>query len=238
MNNLEKDFKLFARDHKVSSMGLHQYAGMMNNAKEANNIGVFNPMSMTPYIIEESTKNMTQMDVFSRLMQERIIFLGVGIDDQVANIIQAQLLFLESADSKKDITIYCNTPGGSVHAGLGIYDLMNLVSPDVSTVVTGIAASMGFVIAVSGTKGKRYALKHSRLMQHQIMSGISGGTQASDMEISLREVQKLRKELYDIISEKTGQSYEKIEKDCDRDYWLTSEESLAYGAIDRIIGVK
>lgn len=231
MKNLTEDFKLFARDHKVSSMGLHQYSKIMNN-------GVLNPTSMTPYIIEERQMNITQMDVFSRLMQERIIFLGTGVDSQVANIINAQMLFLESIDSKKDITIYLNTPGGEIYSGLAITDLMDYVKPDVSTVVTGIAASMGFVIASNGTKGKRFALKHSRLMQHQPMAGIGPGTQASDMEITVREVNKLKKELYDIISVNTNKSYEQIEKDCDRDYWMTAQEAKEYGVIDGIIGRK
>jgi len=228
MKNLEKDFKLFARDKGVSSLTLDQYSKIMNN-------GVLNPTSMTPYIIEERQMNITQMDVFSRLMQERIIFLGTGIDSQVANIINAQMLFLESVDSKKDITIYLNTPGGEIYSGLAITDLMDYVKPDVSTVVTGIAASMGFVIASNGAKGKRFALKHSRLMQHQPMAGIGPGTQASDMDITVREVNKLKKELYEIISKNTGKSYEQIEKDCDRDYWMTAKESVEYGVIDGII---
>lgn len=231
MKNLNKDFRLFARDKGISSTTLDDYSKIsMNN--------MFQPISMTPYIIEERSLNITQMDVFSRLMQERIIFLGTGIDSQVANIINAQMLFLESVDSKKDITIYLNTPGGEVYSGLAIVDLMDYVRPDVSTVVTGIAASMGFVVASNGTKGKRFALKHSRLMQHQPMGGIGPGTQASDMEITVREVNKLKKELYDIISKNTGQPYEKVEKDCDRDYWMTAKESVEYGVIDGIIGRK
>lgn len=234
MKNVEKDFKLFARDHGVSSTTIDGYKNvMMNNMLNPMSIAKNLPTNMTPYIIEESTKNMTQMDVFSRLMQERIIFLGTGIDDQVANIINAQLLFLEAADAKKDITIYCNTPGGSVISGLAIYDIINFISPDVSTVVTGMAASMGFVLASSGTKGKRYALKHSRLMQHQPMGSMQG--QASDMEITYKEIQKLKKELYTIISKNTGQSYEKIDEDCNRDYWMTAEEAKEYGVIDRVI---
>jgi len=237
MKNLNKDFQLFARDHGVSSTTLDDYSKIMNN-------GVFNPTSivtnlpgnMTPYIIEERQMNITQMDVFSRLMQERIIFLGTGIDSQVANIINAQMLFLESVDSKKDITIYLNSGGGEVYSGLSIVDLMDYVKPDVSTVVTGIAASMAFVIASNGVKGKRFALKHSRLMQHQPMGGIAPGTQASDMEITVKEVNKLKKELYDIISKNSGQTFEKVESDCNRDYWMTSKESLEYGVIDGIIG--
>lgn len=236
MKNVEKDFKLFARDHGVSSTTFDKYSKVMNN-------NILNPTSiltnlpgnMTPYIIEERTQNITQMDVFSRLMQERIIFLGTGIDDQVANIVNAQMLFLESVDAKKDITIYCNSGGGGIYAGLSIIDIMDFVSPDVSTVVTGIAASMAFVIASNGAKGKRMALKHSRLMQHQPMSGIAPGTQASDMDITVREVNKLKRELYEIISKNTGQSYEKIDEDCNRDHWMTSREAKEYGVIDRII---
>lgn len=231
MKNVEKDFKLFARDHGVSSSTFDDYSKIMNN-------GVLNPTSMTPYIIEERQMNITQMDVFSRLMQERIIFLGTGIDSQVANIINAQMLFLESIDSKKDITIYLNSGGGEVYSGMAIIDLMDYVRPDVSTVVTGIAASMAFVIASNGAKGKRFTLMHSRLMQHQPMGGIAPGTQASDMEITVKEVNKLKKELYDIISKNSGQTFEKVEIDCNRDYWMTAQEAVAYGVIDGIIGRK
>lgn len=231
MENLNKDFRLFARDNGISSTTLDDYSKIMNN-------GFLNPTSMTPYIIEERSMNITQMDVFSRLMQERIIFLGTGIDSQVANIINAQMLFLESIDSKKDITIYLNSGGGEVYSGLAIIDLMDYVRPDVSTVVTGIAASMAFVIASNGAKEKRFALKHSRLMQHQPMGGIAPGTQASDMEITVKEVNKLKKELYEIISKNTGQTFEKVELDCNRDYWMTAKESVAYGVIDGIIGRK
>ena len=189
--------------------------------------------SLTPYIIEERQLNMTQMDVFSRLMMDRIIFLGTGINDQIANIIQAQLLFLESADAKKDIQIYLNSPGGSVYAGLGIYDTMQVVSPDVATICTGIAASMGAVLLCAGTKGKRSALTHSRVMIHQPMGGAEG--QVSDMEITLKEIKQLKKELYDIISKHSGQGFDKVEKDSDRDYWMKSEEALAYGMIDEIL---
>jgi ATP-dependent Clp protease protease subunit len=173
------------------------------------------------------------MDVFSRLMMDRIIFLGTGINDQVANIVQAQLLFLESADSKKDIQIYLNSPGGSVYAGLGIYDTMQVVSPDVATICTGMAASMGAVLMCAGTKGKRSALKHSRVMIHQPMGGAQG--QASDMEITLTEILKLKKELYEIIATHSGQPFDKVEKDSDRDYWMTSEEAKAYGMIDEVL---
>jgi len=171
--------------------------------------------------------------VFSRLMMDRIIFLGTGINDQVANIIQAQLLFLESVDAKKDIQIYMNSPGGSVYAGLGIYDTMQYINPDVAMICTGMAASMGAVLLCAGTKGKRSALKHSRVMIHQPMGGTEG--QASDMEITVREIQKLKKELYEIISNHSGQPFERVEKDGDRDYWMVAEEAKAYGMIDEVL---
>jgi ATP-dependent Clp protease protease subunit len=189
--------------------------------------------SLTPYIIEERQLNVAQMDVFSRLMMDRIIFLGTGINDQVANIVQAQLLFLESADAKKDIQIYMNSPGGSVYAGLGIYDTMQVVAPDVATICTGMAASMGAVLLCAGAKGKRSALKHSRVMIHQPMGGAQG--QASDMEITLQEILKLKKELYEIIASHSGQPFDKVEHDSDRDYWMTSEEAKAYGMIDEVL---
>ena len=189
--------------------------------------------SMTPYIIEERQLNVAQMDVFSRLMMDRIIFLGTGVNDQVANIIQAQMLFLESVDAKKDIQIYLNSPGGSVYAGLGIYDTMQYIRPDVSTICTGMAASMGAVLLCAGEKGKRTALKHSRIMIHQPMSGTQG--QVSDMEIALKETVKVRDELYKILSDHTGKSLEQISKDSDRDYWMSSEEAKAYGMIDEVL---
>jgi ATP-dependent Clp protease protease subunit len=173
------------------------------------------------------------MDVFSRLMMDRIIFLGVPIDDTVANIIQAQLLFLESSDASKDITIYLNTPGGSVYAGLGIYDTMQYVTPDVNTICTGMAASMGAVILAAGAPGKRAALPHSRVLIHQPMGGAQG--QASDIEITAREIQKLKKELYEIISKHSGQDYKKVWKDSDRDYWMTAEEAKNYGMVDEVL---
>lgn len=188
---------------------------------------------ISPTIIEERQLNIASMDVFSRLMMDRIIFLGVPIDDYVANIIQAQLLFLESVDPKKDIQIYLNTPGGSVYAGLGIYDTMQYIAPNVATICTGMAASMGAVLLCAGEKGKRTALKHSRILIHQPMGGASG--QASDIEITAREIMKLKKELYDIISIHSGQSFEKIQKDSDRDYWMTSEEAKEYGMIDEVL---
>ncbi len=189
--------------------------------------------AMTPYIIEERQLNVAQMDVFSRLMMDRIIFLGTAIDEQIANIIQAQLLFLESTDSKKDIQIYLNSPGGSVYAGLGIYDTMQYIAPDVATICTGMAASMGAVLMCAGTKGKRTALKHARVMIHQPMGGAQG--QASDIEITAREIQKLKKELYDIIAKHSGQDYKKVEADSDRDYWMIAEEAKEYGMLDEVL---
>jgi ATP-dependent Clp protease protease subunit len=188
---------------------------------------------ISPTIIEERQLNVAQMDVFSRLMMDRIIFLGVPIDDYAANIIEAQLLFLESADARRDIQIFLNSPGGSVHAGLGIYDTMQYIRPDVSTICTGMAASMAAILLCAGAKGKRIALKHSRIMIHQPMGGVSG--QASDIEVEAREIQKLKKELYEIIALHTGQDYEKIWKDSDRNYWMTSQEALDYGMIDEMM---
>ena len=189
--------------------------------------------SMTPYIIEERPMNMTQMDVFSRLMMDRIIFLGTGINDQVANIINAQLLFLESVDPKKDIQIYMNSPGGSVYAGLGIYDTMQYIRPDVATICTGIAASMGAVLLCAGAEGKRSALKHSRVMIHQPLGGAQG--QASDIEITTREILKLKKELYDILALHSKQSFKKVSNDSDRDYWMTASEAKEYGMVDEVL---
>ncbi|TVR42655.1 MAG: ATP-dependent Clp endopeptidase proteolytic subunit ClpP [Cryomorphaceae bacterium] len=211
------EFKKYAVKHKgISSQLMHDYA-----------------TAVTPYIIEERQLNVAQMDVFSRLMMDRIIFLGTGIDDQIANIIQAQLLFLESVDAKKDIQIYLNSPGGSVYAGLGIYDTMQYIAPDVATICTGIAASMGAVLLCAGAPGKRTALTHSRVMIHQPMGGARG--QASDIEITYKEIQKLKEELYRIIAEHSGQTYEKIWEDSDRDYWMRSEEAKEYGMIDEVL---
>jgi ATP-dependent Clp protease protease subunit len=188
---------------------------------------------ISPTIIEERQMNIATMDVFSRLMMDRIIFLGVPINDYVSNIIQAQLLFLESVDAKKDIQIYLNSPGGSVYAGLGIYDTMQFVQPSIATICTGMAASMAAVIMCAGEKGKRAALKHARIMIHQPMGGAEG--QASDIEITAREIQKLKKELYDIIASHSGQTYEKVWSDSDRDHWMTAEESKEYGMIDEVL---
>lgn len=212
------EFKKYATKHMgLSSMHVESYI----------------ESSLTPYIIEERQLNMTQMDVFSRLMMDRIIFLGTGINDQVANIINAQLLFLESVDNKKDIQIYLNSPGGSVYAGLGIYDTMQYINPDVATICTGMAASMGAVLLCAGADGKRSALKHSRVMIHQPLGGAQG--QASDIEITAREIQKLKKELYDIIAHHSKQDYDKVWQDSDRDYWMTSEEAKNYGMVDEVL---
>lgn len=189
--------------------------------------------SLTPYIIEERQMNMTQMDVFSRLMMEHTIFLGTAVNDQIANTIQAQLIYLESVDPKRDITLWINSPGGGVYAGLGIYDTMQLVKPDVATICTGMAASMGAVLMCAGAAGKRSALPHSRIMIHQPLGGAQG--QASDMEITVREIGKLKKELYTIISNHSGQPYEKVEQDSDRDYWMRAEEAKEYGMVDEIM---
>jgi len=189
--------------------------------------------SLTPYIIEERSLNMTQMDVFSRLMMDRIIFLGTAINDQVANIINAQLLFLESVDAQKDIQIYLNSPGGGVYAGLGIYDTIRYIRPNVATICTGMAASMAAVLMCAGEDGKRSALAHSRIMIHQPLGGAQG--QASDIEITAREIQKLKKELYDIIATHSKQPYEKIWQDSERDYWMTAQEAKEYGMIDEVL---
>jgi len=215
------EFYKYATKHRgISSMNMHRYTSTMQNY-------------ISPTIIEERQLNIATMDVFSRLMMDRIIFLGVPIDDYVANIIQAQLLFLESSDSRRDIQIYLNTPGGSVYAGLGIYDTMQYIAPDVATICTGMAASMGAVILCAGAAGKRTALTHSRILIHQPMGGAQG--QASDIEITTREILKLKKELYDIIAKHSNQPFKKIEKDSDRDYWMTSEEAKFYGMIDEIL---
>lgn len=215
------EFKKFATGHRgISSATLHNYTSVYGNY-------------ISPTIIEERQLNVATMDVFSRLMMDRIIFLGVPINDYVANIIQAQLLFLESVDSRKDIQIYLNTPGGSVYAGLGIYDTMQYISPDVATICTGIAASMGAVLLCAGQDGKRTALKHSRVLIHQPMGGADG--QASDIEITAREILKLKKELYEVIAKHSKQDYEKIWKDSDRDYWMTAQEALEYGMIDEVL---
>ena len=216
----KSEFQKFATKHLgMNSLALEQY--MAQNSY------------ISPSILEERQLNVTQMDVFSRLMMDRIIFLGTPIDDYVANVIQAQLLFLDTSDPGKDISIYLNSPGGSVHAGLGIYDTMQYIGSDVATICTGMAASMAAVLLVAGEKGKRSALKHSRVMIHQPMGGMQG--QASDMEINYKQIMLLRDELYQIISDHSGQSFERIMKDSDRDYWMTSAEALEYGMIDQVL---
>lgn len=220
--NIGKEFKKFAtKQHGVNAMYYDKMIAHMN------------PTNMTPYIIEERQLNISQLDVFSRLMMDRIIFLGTGVDDQIANIIQAQLLFLSSVDASKDIQIYINSPGGSVYAGLGIYDTMQYVQPDVATICTGMAASMGAVLLCAGAEGKRSALPHSRVMIHQPSGGASGV--ATDMEINLREMLKLKEELYQIIANHSGQTYDKVYADSERDYWMKAEEAKAYGMIDEVL---
>ncbi|MDR3141535.1 MAG: ATP-dependent Clp endopeptidase proteolytic subunit ClpP [Tannerellaceae bacterium] len=216
-----EDFRKYATKHlSMNSNALDSYINITSDY-------------ISPTIIEERQLNVAQMDVFSRLMMDRIIFLGTQVNDYTANVIQAQLLYLDSSDPGKDISIYINSPGGSVYAGYGIYDTMQFIGSDVSTICTGIAASMASVLLVAGTKGKRFALPHSRVMIHQPMSGTQG--QASDMEIAVREVLKVKKELYTIIANHSGQPYDKVEKDGDRDYWLDSTEAKEYGMIDDVL---
>jgi ATP-dependent Clp protease protease subunit len=215
------EFRKYATKHQgISSTSYDKYTSILGNY-------------ISPTIIEERQMNVASMDVFSRLMMDRIIFLGTGINDHVANIIQAQLLFLESVDAKKDIQIYLNSPGGGVYAGLGIYDTMQYIAPDVATICTGMAASMGAVLLCAGAEGKRTALKHSRVMIHQPLGGAQG--QASDMEITVKEIMKLKTELYEIISDHSGKSMEEVEGNSDRDYWMTATEAKAYGMIDEVL---
>ena len=219
---MRNDFRDFATKHLgLNGLALDQYTSKITNSY------------ISPSILEERQLNVTQMDVFSRLVMDRIIFLGTEVDDYSANVIQAQLLYLDSADPGKDISIYINSPGGSVYAGLGIYDTMQYISSDVATICTGMAASMAAVLLVAGEKGKRAALKHSRVMIHQPMGGAQG--QASDIEITAREIQKLKTELYTIISDHSGKPFEQVEKDSDRDHWMTSAEAKEYGMIDNIL---
>ena len=219
MNN---DFRKYAVKHLgMNGLALDQYTSTISSSY------------ISPTILEERQLNVAQMDVFSRLMLDRIIFLGTEVNDYTANVIQAQLLYLDSTDPGKDISIYINSPGGSVYAGLGIYDTMQYVSSDIKTICTGMAASMAAVLLVAGEKGKRFALNHSRVMIHQPMGGAQG--QASDIEITAREIQKLKKELYTIISDHSGVAYEKVAQDSDRDYWMTSQEAKEYGMIDDIL---
>lgn len=218
------DFRKYAVKHLgISSSALDKYASIIDNY-------------ISPTIIEERQLNVAQMDVFSRLMMDRIIFLGTQVDDYAANVIQAQLLYLDSADPGKDIFIYINSPGGSVHAGYGIYDTMQYISSDVNTICTGMAASMAAVLLVAGTKGKRTALKHSRVMIHQPLGGVQG--QASDIEITAREILKIKQEIYTIIADHSGQAYEKVLSDGDRDFWMTAEEAKTYGMVDEVLTKK
>jgi ATP-dependent Clp protease, protease subunit len=220
--NTKKEFQQFAKSNNgISSLSSDKYIQSVYGSY------------ISPTIIEERQLNIATMDVFSRLMMDRIIFLGVPIDDYVANIIQAQLLFLDSTDPGKDIQIYFNTPGGQVHSGLGIYDTMQFISSPVATICTGMAASMGAVLLTAGATGKRSALTHSRIMIHQPMGGAQG--QASDIEITVREIMKLKKELYDIIARHSGKDYASVEKDADRDYWMTAQEAVDYGMIDTVL---
>ena len=217
----ENEFRKYATRHLgMNSMVLDDVISTQNHF-------------LNPYILEERQLNVTQMDVFSRLMMDRIIFLGAEIDDYTANTLQAQLLFLDSTDPGKDISIYINSPGGSVSAGLGIYDTMQFIASDVATICTGMAASMAAVLLVAGKEGKRSALKHSRIMIHQPMGGAQG--QASDIEITAREIQKLKKELYTIIAEHSHTDFDKVWADSDRDYWMTAQEAQEYGMIDRVM---
>lgn len=216
-----RDFKKYAADRfGISSISMQRYISANNSY-------------ISPTIIEERQLNIASMDVFSRLMMDRIIFLGLPIDDYVANIIQAQLLYLDSSDPGKDIQIYLNTPGGAVHAGMGIYDTMQYISADIATICTGMAASMGAVLLTAGTKGKRSALKHSRIMIHQPMGGAEG--QASDIEIVVKEILKIKKELYEVIALHTGKPLDQVERDADRDYWMTATEAKDYGMIDEVL---
>lgn len=218
-----KEFRQYATKHMgLNSMHVDHYIESS-----------MRPMGLTPNIIEERQMNVASMDIFSRLMMDRIIFLGVPINDQVANIIMGQLLFLDSTDPDRDIQIYINSPGGSVYAGLGIYDTMQFIHADVATICTGIAASMAAVLLCAGAAGKRTALKHSRTMIHQPLGGAQG--QASDMEITVNEIKKLKKELYDIIAHHSGQPFKKVSEDSDRDYWMTAEEAKKYGMVDDIL---
>lgn len=226
MNIDKNEFRNYAiKHHRIGSQHVDSFIGRVQKASL--------PTGMTPYIIEERQLNVAQMDVFSRLMMDRIIFLGDAVHEGIANIIQAQLLFLQSTDAKRDIQIYINSPGGSVYAGLGIYDTMQYITPDVATICTGMAASMSAVLLCAGTKGKRAALPHSRVMIHQPSGGAQGV--ASDMEINLREMLKLKKELYDILAKHSGQTYEWVEKASDRDYWMIASEAKEFGMIDEVL---
>lgn len=228
----QNEFKKYATKHLgMSTMHLENYM-----QKSVQGISVPNINNFTPAVIEERQLNVAQMDVFSRLMMDRIIFMGVPVDSYVANVIQAQLLFLESSDPKRDIQMFINSPGGSVIDGLGIYDTMQYVAPDVATICTSLAASMGAVLLAAGTKGKRSALLHSHIMIHQPLGGMQG--QVSDMEINYKLIKKMQKTLYDILASHTGQTYETIEKDCDRDNWMSADEARTYGLVDEVLSRK
>lgn len=223
-----EDFRNFATGHLgMNGSVIDGYTSQLNN--------IVSPAAsyINPSIIEERQLNVAQMDVFSRLMMDRIIFLGTEVNEYTANVVVAQLLYLDSSNPGKDISIYINSPGGSVYAGLGIYDTMQLIKSDVSTICTGMAASMAAVLLVSGQNGKRYALPHSRVMIHQPLGGVQG--QASDIEITAREILKLKHELYEIIAHHSGQPLEKVERDSDRDYWMTAQEALQYGMVDKVL---
>lgn len=223
---MKNDFRDYAVKHRgMNGLAFDQYANYISQ--------LITDSYISPTIIEERQLNVAQMDVFSRLMMDRIIFLGTQIDDYTANVIQAQLLYLDSSDPGKDVSIYINSPGGVVYAGLGIYDTMQYISSDVSTICTGMAASMAAVLLVAGEKGKRFALKHSRVMIHQPLGGAQG--QASDIEITAREILKLKNELYEIISDHSGQPIEKVAANSDRDYWMTAVEAAEYGMIDKVL---
>jgi ATP-dependent Clp protease protease subunit len=224
----EEFLKFAARHQGISSLGLDQYVRYVENAASLHRID-----NMTRSVIEERPTNFREIDVFSRLMMDRIIFLGTQVDDALANIITAQLLFLESADAKKDILLYINSPGGSVYAGLGIYDTMQYIKPEVATICTGMALSMAAVLLCGGAKGKRSALAHTRIMIHQPLGGAQG--QASDIEITAREIVKLKRELYEIIAFHSGKTYEEVYANADRDYWLKAEEAKEYGIIDEVL---
>jgi ATP-dependent Clp protease protease subunit len=225
MNSLKNEFRNFAiKHHRISSLNVDQYMSRMVQQT---------PQAIAPYIIEERQLNVAQMDVFSRLMMDRVVFLGAPVDDNIANIIQAQLLFLQSTDAKRDIQLYINSPGGSVYAGLGIYDTMQYIGPDVATICTGMALSMGAVLLCSGAAGKRAALTHSRVMLHQPSGGVQG--QASDIEITARETLKLKRELYEILAKHSGQSYERVHEVSDRDYWMIASEAKEFGIIDEVL---
>lgn len=228
------EFDKYAMGHKnISSLNLYNYKKVIEKTNIIGHNAAGPVVGMTPHVVLEATKNMAIMSVFDRLMQDRILMLGMAIDSDVANIVNAQLLFLDSLDSHSDISLYLNTPGGDVYSGLSIYDLMQYIDSNVATVCVGMAASMGSVLLCAGEKGKRSALKHSRVMIHQPSSGTHGTI--ADMEISLKEGVKLKKELYEIISLHSGQAYKKIEKDSDRDYWLTAQEAKEYGLIDLVL---